>query len=117
MAESKAKAKGVWTTAAELLRFFRDPIWEDAYMDDITFEYNSGIHEGVIPEKLPPETPIYFEEGYLIDHPGYDSVEKLFRAWKKAATHVTLTITVEKEKADDLKKYAKSLGATLEGGV
>lgn len=90
-------------------------IWpDDAYMDDVYLTSMDGVeldddskdfssmHDGEF---------MQLESGCVLDHPKFESIVSLFKAWRKIQTHEI--VSVEVPKGFDLKSILKDTGCKI----
>lgn len=107
------------TSLEELRRFWKDPIWEGAYVEDLTLRIGGKDYDDLDPEdaKFAPELEVVFvSEGSLQDHPTEVSLEDLFKKWRKLQSTTAFTVNVPKTKIGDFTAFLKSIDATIVGG-
>lgn len=116
------------TTVAEFVAFYNDPeVWaneawyEDARLVAGGVELGDDIDWSSIPSSLTAADVITIDGGVLL-RPKKPSAmssadafdfEAVFKAWRKRQTTATVSVSVPKDRLDDLKAFLKGLGGKV----
>lgn len=103
-------ARSVVMTGAEYIEFAGKPWGDGLYWDDTLFDLNGLETDDIDPSKVNPDDMIVLKCGSILserdDRVCFDAVY-YFLKWRKAKTHMFVTVEVDKDRLSDLKGFLK----------
>lgn len=109
----------VKTTGVNFKKFYSDPdMWPEGYWHEDEIVCVNGVRIEELYEEMPDDAKVTIEGGCIVSEEGVhiDSMESLFRKWKKKQTSTYIITLVPNDKMDQFIKAVKAVkGVTIYG--